>query len=63
MKCNDHMASISPSFLFMQFKHICTQDNLATLKNEMTTLYLIETTFKAFANIADPDQAALVRAG
>ena len=26
------------------------------------TLYLIETPFNAFANSADPDQAALVRA-
>ena len=32
-------------------------------KNRILTLYLIETPLNAFANIADPDQAALVRAG
>ena len=31
------------------------------LGNELT-IYLIETPFNAFANRADPDQAALVRA-
>ena len=31
-------------------------------KNIILTLYLIGTPFKAFANRADPDQAALVRA-
>ena len=34
----------------------------APLKVAGLTLYLIEIPFKAFANRADPDQAALVRA-
>ena len=33
-------------------------DNIISL----LTLYIIETPFNAFANRADPDQAALVRA-
>ena len=30
--------------------------------HQVSTLHLIETHFNTFANIADPDQAALVRA-
>ena len=44
----------------------CLQRFSADVKHhsskEELTLYLIEPPFKAFANRADPDQAALVRA-
>ena len=36
--------------------------NVTYFPVSMLTLYLIETSFNAFANRADPDQAALVRA-
>ena len=40
----------------------CVAQSLKSFHNTNLTLYLIETPFNTFANGADPDQSALVRA-
>ena len=41
---------------------LCYYAQLSLLQRNILTLYLTETRFKTFANRADPDQAALIRA-
>ena len=55
---NDKRIPDSPSPIFPPSPGITTIQNLT----EDLTLYLIETPFNAFANKADLDQAALIRA-